>query len=139
MKQLDFEPIGKLTTKKSYHYICISLAVIVPVAVIIVTLVKGTFSPMILVVCVAAVVVALGIDYSNRSNVVAYNDEKIALFDMLGKPKIYLWDDLNAVFSGKDSMRLEFKTGKKLYINLEYDGVDDFIAYLGKICEKNGI
>lgn len=137
--KIDFEPTGKLTAKKHYHYLCIALAVILPVATLILTLVKKTFSPVTLLVCVGIAAVMLIIDYSNRSNMVVYNDEKIALLNMLGSPKVYLWDKLSAVYSGNTDMRLEFSDGKKFYINLEYDGVSELREKLSEVCERNGL
>ncbi|MGN0648612.1 MAG: hypothetical protein ACI4J3_08295 [Oscillospiraceae bacterium] len=133
---LNFEPIGKLTVKKQYHYICIALAVILPIALIAVTLIKGTFSPATLLVCAGIVVVAFGIDYSNRSNIVAYGKEQIALLGMFGKVTTYRWEDLTSVMSDNSSMRLDFAGGKKLYINMEYDGINAFITYLNSITES---
>ncbi|MDD5947693.1 MAG: hypothetical protein PUC41_07885 [Oscillospiraceae bacterium] len=133
---LNFEPIGKLTAKKQYHYICIALAVILPIALIAVTLIKGTFSPATLLVCAGIVVVAFGIDYSNRSNIVAYSKEQIALLGMFGKVTTYRWEDLTSVMSDNSSMRLDFAGGKKLYINMEYDGINAFITYLNSITES---
>ncbi|MGN0579459.1 MAG: hypothetical protein ACI4JE_01180 [Ruminococcus sp.] len=132
----NFEPTGKLTAKKQYHYICIALAVILPLAIIIITLIKKTFSPVTLLVCAGVAVIMLVIDYSNRSNMVVYNDEQIALLGMFGQPKYYRWDKLSAVYSGDETMRLEFSDGRKLYINLEYDGVNEFIAYLDSVTEN---
>ncbi len=137
--KIDFEPTGKLTVKKHYHYICIALAVILPIVTIILTIVKKTFSLSTLLFCIGIVLVMLVIDYSNRSNMVVYNDEKIALLNMLGSPKVYLWSELSAVYSGSTDMRLEFNGGKKLYINLEYDGVAEFREKLEKIYERNGL
>lgn len=134
--KVDFEPIGKLTAKKQYHYICIGLAVILPIATVIITIVKGTFSPITLLVCAGIAAVMLGIDYSNRSNMVVYNYEQIALLGMFGKPKIYRWEKLSAVYHGDETMRIEFSDGKKLYINMEYDGVSEFIAFVNSIMEK---
>lgn len=133
---LNFEPIGKLTVKKQYHYICIALAVILPIALIAVTLIKGTFSPATLLVCAGIVVVAFGIDYSNRSNIVAYGKEQIALLGMFGKVTTYRWEDLTSVMSDNSSMRLDFAGDKKLYINMEYDGINAFITYLNSITES---
>ncbi len=133
---LNFEPIGKLTVKKQYHYICIALAVILPIALIAVTLIKGIFSPATLLVCAGIVVVAFGIDYSNRSNIVAYGKEQIALLGMFGRVTTYRWDDLTSVMSDNSSMRLDFAGGKKLYINMEYDGINAFITYLNSITES---
>ncbi len=133
---LNFEPIGRLTAGKKYHYVCIALAVILPVALIIVTLVKGTFSPATLLVCAGVIIVALGIDYSNRSNVVAYDNEQIALLGMFGKAKYYRWENLSSVNTGDGTMRLDFSDGSKLYINMEYDGINEFIAYLNSITEE---
>jgi len=110
-----------------------------PLATIILTIIKKTFSPLTLLVCAAIVIIMLVIDYSNRSNMVVYNDEKIALLGMFGSPKEYSWDNLIAVYSGDDTMRLEFSNGKKLYINLEYDGINEFMMYLDSVCEKKGI
>lgn len=135
--KIDFEPTGKLTAKKQYHYICIALAVILPIVTIILTIVKKTFSLSTLLFCIGIVLVMLVIDYSNRSNMVVYNDEKIALLNMLGSPKVYLWSELSAVYSGSTDMRLEFNGGKKLYINLEYDGVAEFREKLDEIYERN--
>lgn len=134
---LDFEPIGKLTAKKQYHYICIALAVILPITLIVITLIKGTFSFATLLVCAGIVLVALAIDYSNRSNIVAYDNEQIALLGMFGKATIYRWENLTSVQSGNNaSMRLDFSDGKQLYINMEYDGINEFIACLNGIIEK---
>lgn len=133
---LNFEPIGKLTAKKQYHYICIALAVILPIALIAVTLIKGTFSPATLLVCAGIVAVAFGIDYSNRSNIIAYSKEQIALLGMFGKVTTYRWEDLTSVMSDNSSMRLDFAGGKKLYINMEYDGINAFITYLNSITES---
>lgn len=135
--KIDFEPTGKLTAKKQYHYICIALAVILPIVTIILTIVKKTFSLSTLLFCIGIVLVMLVIDYSNRSNMVVYNDEKIALLNMLGSPKVYLWSELSAVYSGSTDVRLEFNGGKKLYINLEYDGVAEFREKLDEIYERN--
>lgn len=134
---LDFEPIGKLTAKKQYHYICIALAVILPIALIVITLIKRTFSFATLLMCAGIVLVALAIDYSNRSNIVVYDNEQIALLGMFGKATIYRWENLTSVQSGNNaSMRLDFSDGKKLYINMEYDGINKFIACLNGIIEK---
>ncbi len=133
--KLNFEPIGRLTAKKQYHYVCIALAVILPAALIILTLIKDTFSPATLLVCAGIVIVALAIDYSNRSNVVAYDSEQIALLGMFGKAKIYRWEKLSSVSTGDTTMRLDFSDGSKLYINMEYDGINEFIAYLNSVTE----
>lgn len=137
--KIDFVPTGKLTAKKHYHYLCIALAVILPIATIILTIVKKTFSPITLLVCAGIILVMLVIDYSNRSNMIVYNDEKIALLNMLGKHKVYLWANLSAVYSGSTDMRLEFSDGRKLYINLEYDGVPELREKLDEVCERNGL
>ncbi len=134
--KVNFEPIGKLTVKKQYHYACITLAVILPIALIIVTILKGTFSPMTLLVCAGIIIILLGIDYSNRSNMVIYNHEQIVLTKMFGKPTLYRWDMLKDVYNSTDTMRMEFSDGKKLYINMEYDGISEFITFLNSITEN---
>lgn len=133
---LNFEPIGKLTAKKHYHYFCIALAVILPVGLIILTLIKGSFSPVTLLVCAGIAAIILAIDYSNRSNVVAYDSEQIALLGMFGKAVIYRWENLSSINTGGTTMRLDFSDGKKLYINMEYDGINEFIAYLNSVTEE---
>lgn len=137
--KIDFEPTGKLTAKKQYHYICLTLAVILPVLLIILTLVKKTFSPATLLVCAGIILIMLGIDCSNRSNVVAYDNEQIALLGMFGQPKLYRWDRLSAVYTGDNTMRLEFSDEKKLYINLEYDGADQFLALIDEKQKENHV
>lgn len=137
--KIDFEPEGELTAKKSYHYICLSLAVILPAALIIITLVKKTFSPFTLICCAAAAAVMLGIDYSNRSNRVVWDDERLALLGIFGVSKEYQWNQLSAVYSGSGMMRLEFSNKTKLYINPEYDGIDEFMKKIDAVRGQNGM
>lgn len=132
----NFEPIGRLTAKKQYHYACIGLAVIVPAALIVITLIKGTFSAATLAVCAGIVLIMLGIDYSNRCNMVVYDNEQLALLGMLGSPKYYRWDMLTSVQESPETMRLDFSDGKKLYINMEYDGIEEFYAFLNSMREE---
>ena len=136
MKKLDFKPAGVLSAKKSYHYLYLALAVIVPVALLIVTLVKGTFNPVTILIMLGIAVVFLGFDISTRSNMMLYNDERIALVSsILSKPVYYEWKNLTAVLFGKELGRLEFSDGKKLEFNRNYDGIDEFLAMADKYSE----
>lgn len=110
--KLNFEPTGKLAPKKQYHYICIGLAIIIPVALIIFTLIKGNFSVTTLIICAIIAVIMLGIDYSNRSNMVVWNNEQIALLKMFGNAVYYRWDNLSAAQNSESTLRLDFTDGK---------------------------
>lgn len=128
MKKLDFKPTGALSAKKSYHYLYLVLAVIVPVALLIVTLIKGTFTPLTILIMLGIAVVFLGFDISTSSNMILYDNERIALVSsILSKPVYYEWKNLTAVLFGKELGRLEFSNGKKLEFNRNYDGVNEFL------------
>lgn len=132
---IDFEPTGMLTMKKAWHIAYVAGAIVIPVAVLIITLVKGTFKPATIPVLLIIAAIILVLDYTNTANKVLYNDKKIAFLQAFSKPKLYNWEDLNAIYSGEDSMRLEFDNNTKLYVALSYDGVDEFTRKASEVYE----
>lgn len=133
--KIDFEPTGELTMKKAWHYAYIAGAIIVPVVVLVITLVKGTFKPFTILILLLIAAIILVLDYTNTSNKVLYNDEKIAFLQAFSKPKEYYWENLSAIYSSNENMRLEFDNNTKLYIALSYDGVDKFIEKAQSVYE----
>ncbi len=133
--KIDFEPTGALTMKKAWHIAYITAAIVVPVAVLVLTLVKGTFQPVTIPVLIGIAAIILVLDYTNISNKVLYNDTKIAFLQAFSKPKEYNWEDLNAIYSGEEEMRLEFDNNTKLYIALKYDGIESFIEKAQSVYE----
>lgn len=124
---ISFEPTDALTMKKIWHTAYLTGAAVIPVAVLVITLVKGTFKPFTIPVLLVIAGIILVLDYTNIKNKVVWNDEKIAFLQAFEKPKEYIWENLSAIYSGSEEMRLEFDDGKKLYIALKYDGTDRFI------------
>ena len=121
--------------KKAWHYAYIAGAIIIPVVVLVITLVKGTFKPFTILVLLLIAAIILVLDYTNISNKVLYNDEKIAFLQAFSKPKEYYWENLSAIYSSNENMRLEFDNNTKLYIALSYDGVDKFIEKAQSVYE----
>lgn len=124
---LSFEPTDALTMKKAWHTAYLAAAVILPVAVLIITLVKGTFKLFTVPVLIVIAGIILVLDYTNVKNKVVWNNEKIAFLQAFATPREYIWENLSAIYSGSEEMRLEFDDGKKLYIALKYDGTERFI------------
>ena len=133
--KIDFEPTGELTMKKAWYYAYIAGAIIIPVVVLVITLVKGTFKPFTIPVLLLIAAIILVLDYTNTSNKVLYNDEKIAFLQAFSKTKEYYWENLSAIYSSNENMRLEFDNNTKLYIALSYDGVDKFIEKAQSVYE----
>ncbi|MCM1330811.1 MAG: hypothetical protein NC253_15425 [Ruminococcus sp.] len=124
---ISFTPTDQLTMKKYWHVAYLAGAIVIPVAVLVITLVRGTFKPLTIPVLLVIAGIILVLDYTNVKNKVVWNDEKIAFLQAFAKPKEYIWENLSAIYSGGEEMRLEFDDGKKLYIALKYDGTDRFI------------
>lgn len=124
---ISFEPTDALTMKKIWHTAYLAGAIVIPVAVLVITLVKGTFKPLTIPVLLIIAGIILVLDYTNVKNKVVWNDEKIAFLQAFAKPCEYVWENLSAIYSGGEEMRLEFDDGKKLYIALKYDGTERFI------------
>lgn len=124
---LSFEPTDAAVMKKIWHTAYLAGAIVIPIAVLAVTLVKGTFKPFTIPVLIVIAGIILVLDYTNVKNRVVWNDEKIAFLQAFAKPREYIWENLSAIYSGGEEMRLEFDDGKKLYITLKYDGMDRFI------------
>lgn len=134
IKKLDFKPTSIVSAKKSYHYLYMVLAIAVPLALLIVTIVKGTFSPVTILIMLGIALIILGFDVFTRSNMILYNEYKIALVpSIIEKPIYYEWNNVTAVlFGNMDMGRLEFNNGKKLEFNRTYDGIDEFLAMSNK-------
>lgn len=124
---ISFSPTDELTMKKYWHTAYLSGAIVIPIAVLIITLVRGTFKPLTIPVLLVIAGIILVLDYTNVKNKVVWNNEKIAFLQAFAKPREYVWENLSAIYSGGEEMRLEFDDGKKLYIALKYDGTDRFI------------
>lgn len=124
---LSFEPTDAAVMKKYWHIAYLSGAIVIPAAVLVITLVKGTFKPLTIPVLLVIAGIILVLDYTNIKNKVVWNDEKIAFLQAFAKPREYVWENLSAIYSGGEEMRLEFDDGKKLYITLKYDGMDRFV------------
>lgn len=113
--------------KKIWHTAYLTGAAVIPAAVLVITLVRGTFKSLTVPVLLVIAGIILVLDYTNIKNKVVWNDEKIAFLQAFAKPREYVWENLSAIYSGGEEMRLEFDDGKKLYITLKYDGMDRFI------------
>ncbi len=133
---ISFEPTDEIKVKKIWHTAYLIGAVVIPIAVLVITLVKGTFKPITIPVLLFIAAVILVLDYTNIKNKVVWNDKKIALIQAFSKPKEYLWENLSEVYSGSDQMRLEFDDGKKLYIALQYDGIERFIQKTDEVYHR---
>ncbi len=124
---ISFEPTDEIKVKKIWHTAYIIGAAAIPIAVLVITLVRNTFKPVTIPVLLVIAAVILILDYTNTRNKVVWNNEKIALIQAFSKPKEYLWENLTAIYSGSDQMRLEFDDGKKLYVALAYENIEMFI------------
>lgn len=128
--RLDFTPTHMVCASKAYHYLYLVAAIVLPVALLVFTLVKGTFAVPTVLICLAIAVVFLGLDLFTSSNLIFYDDERIALIgSFLEKPVYYRWDACVAVYYGNELARLEFSDSKPLEFNRKYEGAGELEAY----------
>lgn len=128
--RLRFTPTHMVCAGKAYHYLYLAAAVVLPVALLIITLIKGTFAAPTVLICLVIAAVFLVLDLSTSSNLIFYDDEQIALIgSLLEKPVYYRWDACIAVYYGNELARLEFSDSKPLEFNRKYEGAKELEAY----------
>ncbi|MCM1024205.1 MAG: hypothetical protein NC395_09125 [Prevotella sp.] len=132
---ISFEPTDEIRVKKAWHIAYLTGAAVIPAAVLIITLVNGTFNAMTIPVLLIIAAVILALDYANTRSRVVWNSEKIALIQAFSKPKEYMWENLSAIYSSESEMRLEFDDGKKLYVVLAYENIEMFVEKAEQVYE----
>ncbi|MCM1480536.1 MAG: hypothetical protein NC085_12595, partial [Muribaculaceae bacterium] len=65
---ISFTPTDQLTMKKYWHVAYLAGAIVIPVAVLVITLVRGTFKPLTIPVLLVIAGIILLLDYTNVKN-----------------------------------------------------------------------